>query len=56
MVIVAGLVAIFIMVIVDDFIAGIRKRRAQPGTIVICGLLGMAWFLAMLHSQGAALP
>lgn len=48
-----GLGAITIMLLVEEYISYRQKRRSEQLATIITGLLGMAFFVAMLYAAGA---
>lgn len=51
-VIVAGLIAIALMCEVELLAARRHHRRAELGTVIMCGLVGIGYFVAMLYTAG----
>jgi hypothetical protein len=44
--------AIFIMMVVESIAAVRQHRKAELGTVVLAGLLGMAYFIGVLYAAG----
>jgi hypothetical protein len=48
-----GLVGILIMLLVETFASRRQHRRAEIGTALVAGLLGIGYCLGMLYAIGA---
>ena len=52
-VIAIGIGSIVIMMLTETFMAARQRRNAEAGAVVIAGLLGVAFLIALLYAAGA---
>jgi hypothetical protein len=48
-----GLGAIAVMLLVEEYVSYRQERRSEQLATIVTGLLGMAFFVAMLYAAGA---